>query len=72
MKPCVRGGSGWDVQAPLRIDCRSVAVLAAAQLAEFPLARQRAVGLDVECQHHRTVRDVERLFVRAQDDAVGQ
>ena len=59
------------IHAPLRIDGRAVTALTAAQFPELPLVGQRAVGLHVERDHHRAVRDVERLLVRAQDDAVG-
>ena len=62
---------GGHIHAAFRIDGRAVAGLTAAQLSELPLVRQRAVGLHVERDHHRAVRDVERLLVRAQDDAVG-
>src|SRR6185295_17124028 len=62
--------AGRDVEAPLRIDRAAVAA-AGGELHELALVGQRPIRLHVERRDGRAVGDIERLLVRAEDDAVG-
>ena len=62
--------AGRHVDAPLRVNRAAVAA-ARGELHELALVGQRSIRLHVERRERRAVGDVERLLVRAEDDAVG-
>src|SRR5437660_6667073 len=62
--------AGRHVEASLRVDRGAVAT-ARRELHELALIGQRSVPLHVERGERRSIGDVERLLVRAEDDAVG-
>ena len=62
--------AGGRVEAPLGVNRGAVAA-AGGELRELALIGQRPIPLHVERRERRPVGDVERLLIRAEDDAVG-
>src|SRR5712691_11513617 len=62
--------AGRHVEASLRVDRGAVAA-ARGELHELALIGQRPILLHVERRERRSVGDVERLLIPAEDDAVG-